>query len=374
MRSNGGDGAGQVDVEEGRGVGDERDLAGCKGIRDGSLARLEVSLSLDGCTLLGSFDPVLTETSSPNVLPTGFLGLDLSLSSISGRERVHRWHRRRNFSRRRVASRAVTETTGDESTPSPRVEDRREVELDRLIRPPLDLPPGVDQVLDTGCIKIGYTSKVEDDSAADGLVIIAVFAGLALLRARIVPWPVTELDIRHVFASPGVFFGVIDNSRIDIRGVGVEERFLKSVDDDTGRRGLNLDGRVGDASVATERNVNVPNLSVVGTALGSNPNTTEEVTPGSGNAEKKEDDTGGQRGVDTVLDGAEDRHEHRRSEDDPFKRGDTPETVRLSRASNQICHSVNNQSRDGGVGDVCMATIYLSAFWMNNRDWTVTYT
>lgn len=230
------------------------------------------------------------------------------------------------------------------------------MELDALVRPFLHLAPQVDQVLHTGRVKVGDGGKVEDDRPAPRLAQrIDVLDRLTLLGARVVPRSIPELDVAHVLASTSIRLDVVDDGRVDIRSVRVEERLFEPIDDDTLRRRFDLDGRVGDPTIPTERHVDVPNIGIRGRVFRPDPDTSEEVTPRTSDPEQQEDDRGGQRGVDTVLDRAEDRNDDGGGEDDPFERGDSPETVRLSRAGDQVGYGVDDQGRDSSVGDVYRA-------------------
>lgn len=308
--------------------------------------------------LLGELDSVLPLLSrADDVISPCLFCLPLPLSPVGGGEGVHGWQDGSDLVRTRMSDRtSIPESTGDQCSSCPRSQDGGKVELYALVCPFLHLAPQVDQVLHTGRIQVGNGGKVENDRSTPRFAQrIDVLDRLTLLGARVVPRSIPELDVAHVLASTSIRLDVVDNGRVDVRSVRVEERLFEPIDDDTLRRRFDLDGRVGDPTIPTERHVDVPNIGIRGRVFRPDPDTSEEVTPRTSDPEQQEDDRGGQRGVDTVLDRAEDRNDDGGGEDDPFERGDSPETVRLSRAGDQVGYGVDDQGRDSSVGDVYRA-------------------
>lgn len=227
-----------------------------------------------------------------------------------------------------MSKRTVSESTSDQRSSRPRRQYGSKVELDALIRPFLDFSSQVDQVLNTGRVEVGDGGEIQNDrSAKRSRCRAIVLDRLTLLGTRVVPRSVSELDIAHILPTPRVLLDMIDDGRVDERRVGVEERLFESIDDDTFGRGFDLDGRVGDPTVATEGHVDVPDIRQAGRVFRPDPDTTEEVSTGTSDTEEQEDDRGGQRGVDTVFDRAEYGDDDGGGEDDPFEGGDSPESI-----------------------------------------------
>lgn len=87
------------------------------------------------------------------------------------------------------------------------------------------------------------------------------------------------------------------------------------------------------------------------TRLRLDSHTPEEVTFGSGNTKKQEDDRRGKRPVNTRLDGVENGPNNGTDEDHVFNRGNPPEAIRVLGRSDEVGDGVNNQGRKSRVGD-----------------------
>jgi hypothetical protein len=139
-------------------------------------------------------------------------------------------------------------------------------------------------------------------------------------RSRIIPGPISELRSGCLLPPLRIGFDVVDEGRVVVGRVGVDEGFLESIDDDPVGRRLDLDGRVRHpVLVRVEGDVDVSELShgdggiareaLLGGrgALDADTDSTEEVTSRSGDSEEEKDERGDEGSVDSVLDGLEGR-------------------------------------------------------------------
>lgn len=173
------------------------------------------------------------------------------------------------------------------------------MELDRTIGPFLHLRLGVDQILHTSGIKVGNSSKVKDNSLEYRLDHVSLYNRRRVLLAGswVIPRSVARCNLGVVTTSPGYLLGLFDKSVIDIRSVRVEERLFESVDYDAGRRVLNLD--IFPRRFFIKGNVDISDVLKGVTSLRLDSYTPEEVTFGSSDTKKQENDRGGKRPIDT---------------------------------------------------------------------------
>lgn len=88
---------------------------------------------------------------------------------------------------------------------------------------------------------------------------------------------------------------------------GTYESFVETVDNNTRRRSVDLDEGVAD-TVGLDGDIDVSvreGLGGLSLGLGVDTNASEELTTGTGDTVEEEGGRGGDRGVDTVLDGGE---------------------------------------------------------------------
>ena len=286
------------------------------------------------------------------VFSVSLQSLSLSSSQVCRAEVIVLRHDRSDLESGSVSSHTDTESGSDQSTSDPGGENASKVEVDRSVGPFLDLFSGVDEVLNTSGIKIGNGRKVEDDGAEQRLGLLRLVLGFSvgLGRSRVIPRSVSLGNERLVLPTTSVSLDVFDNLVVDVRGVGVKERLLESVDDDTGRGFLDRDVSVHHSTSSAERDVDISDLSGLG-VLWPDSDSTKEVSFRSSDSEEEEGDRSSKRPVDTSLDRVEERPEHGTHKDEVLERGHSPEAKGLLGRSDEISDGVNDQSRQSRVRD-----------------------
>jgi hypothetical protein len=149
-----------------------------------------------------------------------------------------------------------------------------------------------------------------------------------------------------------------------VRGVGVVEALGESVDEDTRVRSANNDLWVGAVSVVerkeagSQRTLTLIDRARACSAVadvglhGSNANNTEEATASLEETEHNNGSRHGDRGVDTVLDRAEDGNKNTGEEDDNLDGRDAPELVDDLGRSDDISDSVDDDTGKTCIRDV----------------------
>lgn len=155
-----------------------------------------------------------------------------------------------------------------------------------------------------------------------------------------------------------------------MRGVGVVETLGEAVDEDTGVGRSDNDLGVGAVAVVngqeagTERALVLVDGNLLGGGAGASAavvnvglhgadaNNTEEAALGLEQTEDDNSKRNADGGVDTVLNGAEDGDENTSEEDDHLNRSNAPELVDDLGGSDDISDSVDDDGREGSVGDV----------------------
>src|SRR5258706_11718218 len=95
---------------------------------------------------------------------------------------------------RDMATVANTEAACEERTANPRAQNSRKVELNRSVGPFLELPPGVDENLNTSRIDVGDSSEVENDGTKEGFRPVVSGWIYPASRGGLVPRTVNEAD------------------------------------------------------------------------------------------------------------------------------------------------------------------------------------
>lgn len=70
-----------------------------------------------------------------------------------------------------------------------------------------------------------------------------------------------------------------------------------------------------------------------------------------GDADEKEQKGEGERRIDAVFNGGKDRYKHANGPNAEFEWRDLPESVNLTWRCNEVCDSVNDDSREASSGD-----------------------
>lgn len=264
----------------------------------------------------------------------------------------------------------VAEACGGERALGPAVVDVAEVPVYCVGGGVLvELVANVDQVLDRCEIDVVDGGEVKDDGLECWAVIVLCCV-FATAWARVVPRSVAESCKGCWICAarlPENSFGQV--VKVVVR-VGVIEAFAEPVEEDTWVGILKLNLRVRSIVVidGQENTANrVFSFSGCRLALGlvifgrvekmisdnrMDLCTSEEATPSLEGAEGPQCERDADSGVDTVLDAREDSHKNTSKEDWDFDRRDPPELVDGVWWQNQVTHSVNDDSSQGGVWNI----------------------
>jgi hypothetical protein len=261
------------------------------------------------------------------------------------------------------AGSSETEASSSQGTLGPSVLNVGKVPVNDLGGSELvELVADIDQSLDRSDINVVDTGEIENDSLEDGALV--VLDSLDVTGLSVVPRTVTKLAKKSGVGSATLGKDGLGKMVEVVRGVRVVEALGKSVDEDTRVRSANNDLRVGTISVVerketgSQRTLTLIDGTRACSAVadiglhGSDTNNTKEATAGL--EETEDDDSGGHgnRGVDTVLNRAEDRNKNTSEEDDNLNGRDTPELVNDLGRGDDISDSVDDNTSKTSVGDV----------------------
>lgn len=162
-------------------------------------------------------------------------------------------------------------------------------------------------------------------------------------RARIVPRPITRADVAHVFAPACMRFDVVNNLRVELGRVRVENALLVAVNDDSGVRGVNNDVSELLVDVSIFRFEREEDLARnFGPSITSYKCPSKETTTRSRDTNKKPDERCYDCRVNSDLDRSEDSNQNSRKPDDCLDWGYAPESVNLRGVCDQVGYSVYN--------------------------------
>jgi hypothetical protein len=261
------------------------------------------------------------------------------------------------------AGSAETEASSSQGTLGPSVLNVGKVPVNNLGGGELvELVADIDQSLDRSNINVVDTGEIKNDSLEDGALI--VLDSLDVTGLSVVPGTVTKLAEESRVGTATLGKDGLGKMVEVVRGVGVVEAFGESVDEDTRVRSANNDLGVGTISVVerketgSQRTLTLIDGTRACSAVadiglhGSDTHNTKEATAGL--EETEDDDSGGHgnRGVDTVLNRAEDGNKNTSEEDDNLNGRDTPELVNDLGRGDDISDGVDDNTSKTRVGDV----------------------
>lgn len=265
----------------------------------------------------------------------------------------------------------VAEPGGSQGSLGPAVVDVGEMPLHGLRSGiVIQLVAHIDQILYGSHIHVIDGRKIKNDRA-ESRQMRPVFSFLSTARTRVVPWPIAKLAVGEGIRTTGLLEDCLDKVVGVVVAVGVVESLGESVDKDAGIRLLHFDFRVGSigvvdreedralkialaigGSISVGRSILAITLHKMVTDDRVNGHPSQELATSFGNTEQQNGCGNSDSAVDSNLDGGEDGDKHTDKEDDRIQRRDAPKLVDGVWRGNEIAHSVDDNTREGCLGDV----------------------